>query len=128
MGGLFQRGALGHVGHDGCTAGERANRYGTWHKAYGENLAYFCWNGASTCLRRQPCTCGGVGSLTFRRPASCAADDVVVSWLVDDGVPKRGHRVNLLREGWRVCGVASGDHKNMESMYIALFADAYEDA
>ena len=64
---LFQRGALGHVGHDGCTAGERANRYGTWHKAYGENLAYFCWNGASTCLRRQPCTCGGVGSLTFRR-------------------------------------------------------------
>ena len=54
-----------------------------------------------------------------------AAEDVVLSWLVDDGVPKRGHRVNLLRPEWRVCGVAAGAHKHMESMYIALFADEF---
>lgn len=92
-------GALGHVGKDGSTPGDRASRYGTWHKAYGENLAYFCWK----------------------------AEDVIVNWLVDDGVPARGHRVNLLRPEWRLGGVAAGAHKNMESMYIALFADVFEE-
>lgn len=95
------KGKLGHVGTDGRTPGDRANDYGKWHKCYGENLAYFCWK----------------------------ADDVILNWLIDDGVPARGHRVNLLREGWRYGGVGGGGHKNMDSMYVALFADVYaEDA
>ena len=38
------------------------------------------------------------------------ARDVVVSWLVDDGVPKRTHRTNIMGNDLKLCGIASGNH------------------
>lgn len=50
------------------------------------------------------------------------ARDVVVGWLVDDGVPKRTHRMNLTGADLKLCGIASGDHKNAMSCNVAVFA------
>jgi uncharacterized protein YkwD len=39
------------------------------------------------------------------------AKDVVINWIVDDGVPKRVHRLNLLNPDLKHVGIASGSHK-----------------
>ncbi len=75
------RGAMGHVGSDGSSVGERLGRYGG--RPYGgENIQY----GGDT------------------------PEDMVVNLIVDDGVPDRGHRTNIFREGYRTVGAACGDH------------------
>ena len=39
-----------------------------------------------------------------------SAKEVVISWLIDDGVPKRLHRNNILSGDNRYCAVACGPH------------------
>lgn len=46
----------------------------------------------------------------------------MIAWLVDDGVPKRVHRMNLLNKEHKYLGVANGDHKVAEQCVIAVFA------
>ena len=90
-------GATGHTGKDGSTTASRINRYGKWDRAAGENIDY------------------GNGS----------ARTIVISLLVDDGVPSRGHRRNLLDKAFTVIGVAVGPHPVYRSMCVLDFAGAY---
>ena len=39
------------------------------------------------------------------------AKDVVIGWIVDDGVPKRVHRMNILNPDLKHAGICSGEHK-----------------
>ncbi len=45
------------------------------------------------------------------RAARDMASYQVVSLLVDDGVPSRGHRDNILNESYNRVGVAIGEHR-----------------
>ena len=50
------------------------------------------------------------------------AKDVVISWVVDDGVPKRVHRTNLLSPELKQIGIACGPHKTAQFCNVAVFA------
>jgi len=91
------RGAVGHDGRDGSTTGSRVNRYGTWGVRLTESISY--------------------------GPAT--AHDVIADLLIDDGVPNRGHRRNLLDPDVRVAGVACGAHGRFGVMCVIDLAGDY---
>jgi len=90
-------GRTGHTGSDGSTVPDRLNRYGRWSLSAGENIDY----------------------------GNAAARRIVISFLVDDGVPSRGHRANLLDSSFRFVGVALGPHPAYGKMCVLDFAGAY---
>lgn len=94
---LGPAGALGHRGLRGSWPTERVNRYGAWKQAMGEAISY----GPST------------------------APEVVMSLIIDDGVPSRAHRRSLLDAAFRVVGVACGPHARYEIMCVLTLAGAY---
>lgn len=94
------RGGLGHTGSDGSSMGDRIGRYGTWDGSAAENISY----------------------------GSDSPRDVVISLLVDDGVPSRGHRVNILNGSSRLAGVGCGRHTEYRTMCVIDFAGGYREA
>ena len=46
---------------------------------------------------------------------------IVIQLLVDDGVPSRGHRENILRPEYKKIGVAAGGHKKYNYMCVLDF-------
>jgi uncharacterized protein YkwD len=93
-----ETGAIGHAGSDGSTIISRVNRYGRWSVSVGENIDY--------------------GNDDARR--------IVSALLIDDGVPSRGHRKNMLDAGFRFVGVAAGSHNVYRHMCVMDFAGAYD--
>jgi uncharacterized protein YkwD len=91
-------GATGHTGSDHSTASERMNRYGKWNLTAGENIDY--------------------GNGQARR--------IVISFLIDDGVPSRGHRKNLLDGSFNFIGVATGPHPTYGKMCVLDLAGEYK--
>ena len=89
-------GSAGHGGGDGSLPSERCNRYGAWQSSLGENLTY----------------------------GSTRAQDIVVSMIVDEGVPSRGHRENLFGT-WSVAGVAVEQHPKYQHVCVVNFAGGY---
>jgi len=90
-------GATGHTGSDRSTTEERLNRYGKWDISYGENINY--------------------GDENARR--------IVTSLLIDDGVPSRGHRRNLLNGTFKFVGGSVGSHCVFGHMCVMDFAGSY---
>ncbi|MGH7494095.1 MAG: CAP domain-containing protein [bacterium] len=93
------RGAIGHRSRDGSQIDDRINRYGRWLKAFGENISY--------------------GEITARM--------IVVVWIIDDGVPDRGHRQNIFEPDFRMAGIACGDHAAFKSMCVVDFVGGYQE-
>jgi uncharacterized protein YkwD len=96
------RGGLDHAGSDGSQADDRVSRYGTWMRTIGENLAF-----------------GQFGPDDAR--------DVVMSLLIDDGVPSRGHRGTILNGEFRSVGVACGEHAGYGTMCAIVYAGGYDE-
>lgn len=94
-----KRGRMGHRGSDGSQPWDRARRYGCWLRKMGENISY------------------GINMDD--------AQDVVVSFLVDDAVPGRGHRQHVFHAPYRVAGVACGEHATAHKMCVVVFAEDY---
>jgi uncharacterized protein YkwD len=90
-------GGIGHQGSDGSRSGDRADRYGRWQGHLGENIAYSVAN----------------------------ARGMIMTLIIDDGVPGRGHRQNLFAPQARVVGVACGSHRTMQIMCVMVFAAGY---
>ncbi len=91
------RGATGHEGSDGSTMDTRIRRYGAWSVTAAENIDY----------------------------GSANARDVLISLIVDDGVPSRGHRRNIFNPNLRVMGGACGTHTRYRSMCVIDYAGGF---
>jgi hypothetical protein len=65
-------GSTGHSGSDGSSPQVRMQRYGNLMAPAGENLAW----------------------------GSFDAKDAIIQLIIDDGVPSRGHRLNIFKEGY----------------------------
>lgn len=93
------RGKMGHKGSDGSQPWERMNRYGSWSGNAAENISY----------------------------GAARAREIVVSLIVDDGVPNRGHRKNIFNPAFRLVGVAIGTHKTYGNMCVIDFAAGFDE-
>jgi uncharacterized protein YkwD len=92
-------GSVGHGSAEGNRPYERIGLYGSWEKIVGENIAY---------------------GYTHAR-------DAILSFIIDDGVPKRGHRQNILNPNFHVVGVACGPHPVYRTMCVIIFAGGYRE-
>ncbi|MBI5191222.1 MAG: CAP domain-containing protein [Nitrospirae bacterium] len=91
-------GQTGHVSPDGLSMSDRVGRCGTWQKTIGENISY--------------------GTDDPRR--------IVMLWIIDDGVPGRGHRANLFNPDFKVAGAAVGPHKVHGTVCVVDMAGGFE--
>jgi uncharacterized protein YkwD len=94
---LRSSGGSQHRGIDGSEPRDRVNRYGTWQKMISENIAF----------------------------GHDRAKNIVISLIIDDGVPHRGHRKNIFNSDFRVIGVACGEHPNYKTICVITFAGGY---
>jgi uncharacterized protein YkwD len=95
-----QRNATGHIGTHGSRPADRVSRYGTWTGTIGENIAY-----------------GRYGPTDARR--------VVLSLIIDDGTPGRGHRRNIFNPAFRFVGVACGPRTQSQTACVITYAAGY---
>lgn len=90
-------GATGHTGQDGSSMSQRIARYGRWQVTAAENIDY----------------------------GSTSARETLISLIVDDGVPDRGHRTNIFEPRLRVMGATCGPHARYRTMCVFNYAGGY---
>jgi len=92
-------GQMGHNSSDGATPEARMRRYGGFSGSwtYGENIAY--------------------GDTTAR--------EIVCSLLIDDGVPGRGHRTNIMNRAFTQTGAGYGTHPKYRTSCAITYANGY---
>jgi uncharacterized protein YkwD len=95
---MGKSGRRGHTGGDGSTLIRRINRYGIWDVSCGENIDY--------------------GYATGR--------EIVLRLLIDDGVPSRGHRRNIMNGRFLKVGISTGPHKHSEYICVIDYATVYD--
>lgn len=90
-------GATGHKGADSSLIEQRVKPFGTWQGGIGENLAY----------------------------GNESARERVLTWLIDDGFPSRGHRTRMMSPNYRVAGVSCGPHPEFQIMCVLTLAGGF---
>ena len=90
-------GRTGHNGSDGSTPFTRIKRYGGGYTTAGENIAY-----------------GGT-----------RGRELIVQLLIDDGVPGRGHRKNIMSRDFTQTGVSFATHSDYRTMCVINYANGY---
>ncbi|MCE5326736.1 MAG: CAP domain-containing protein [Planctomycetaceae bacterium] len=88
------KGMTGHTGTDGSSAKQRISRHGKPQHCSGENISY--------------------GPTTAR--------EIVLQLIIDDGVPSRGHRLNIYEKGFKLAGVAIAPHSHYGTMCVIDYA------
>jgi len=92
------RGGIGHIASTGSTPQKRIEKYGNWDICSAEDITY--------------------GSFEARQ--------IVIFLLIDDGVPDRAHRKNILNPCFHFAGVADGSHPTYQSMCVIDYAGDYK--
>ena len=92
-------GQTGHDGSDRSTPETRMKKYGMFSGSWtlGENITY--------------------GETTGR--------DIVCGLLIDDGVPSRGHRTNIMNRAFTQTGVGYGTHRQYRTSCTITYANGY---
>lgn len=72
----------GHVGTDGSQVWDRISRYGKWHESVAENIAFGTDNGP----------------------------EKMIQLYIDDGLPTKGHRQNIVSPAFTLTGIAFCNH------------------
>lgn len=91
-------GRIGHAGQGGMRA--RIEREGRWSGQIAENIAY----------------------------NSPSAHEAVLGLMIDDGVPDRGHRINILKKNMKYVGVAWATHPRFTGgVYVIKYAEEFRD-
>jgi hypothetical protein len=93
-----KHGGIGHISKNGSTPQNRIEKYGDWYICSAEDITY--------------------GSFDARQ--------IVITLLIDDGVPDRGHRKNVLNPCFRFAGVSFGGHPTYRSMCVIDYAGEYQ--
>ncbi len=93
-----ESGGIGHFGSNGSKPIDRIERHGTWDISAAENISY------------------GIED----------ARQIVISLLIDDGVPERGHRANILNPAFTVAGVSYDSHPSYGVTCVMDFAGSYK--
>jgi uncharacterized protein YkwD len=93
-------GQTGHIGGDRSTPDVRMKRYGgfTGLWSWGENISY----------------------------GEASGRDIVCGLLIDDGVPSRDHRVNILKAAFTQTGAGYGAHKQYRTACVIEYANGYK--
>ena len=91
------KGIGGHQGSDGTQPGERFNQHGKWLRGCAENISF----------------------------GSRSAKAALISWIIDDGVPSRGHRTNLFKPEMDCFGSWDYTHKVYGCSVTMGFANGY---
>jgi hypothetical protein len=88
-------GAMGHVCADGRTLKSRILQFcSDKYMQMAENISYGSWDARS----------------------------IVIRFLIDDGIPSRGHRINLMSSSYTHCGVAMAKHPIYRYVCVIDFA------
>ncbi|HZL10014.1 MAG TPA: CAP domain-containing protein [Prolixibacteraceae bacterium] len=93
-----KHGGTGHISRKGANPQKRIEKYGDWNICSAEDITY--------------------GSFEARQ--------IVISLLIDDGVPDRGHRKNVLNACTRFAGVSNGSHPTYRTMCVIDYAGEYK--
>ena len=93
-----KHGGIGHIARNGSNPQKRIEKYGEWDICSAEDITY--------------------GSFEARQ--------IVIFLLIDDGVPDRSHRKNILNPCFRFAGVAYGAHPSYQSMCVIDYAGEYK--
>lgn len=96
---LGEKGKTGHYSSNGDDPRKRIEKYGSWGKAFAENISY------------SPMDPRGH----------------VVSLIVDDGVPSRGHRKNIFNKDLKIAGAGCGSHLVYLQMCVMDFTGHFEE-
>jgi uncharacterized protein YkwD len=94
---LIKTGGFGHRGSDGSSTGDRLDRYGSWMDSLGEDIVY----------------------------QSRTAREDVISLIIDDGTPTRGHRKNIFNSQFHVIGIARSEPLK-RTLCVITFAGGYQ--
>jgi uncharacterized protein YkwD len=93
-------GSIGHTGTDGSGQRQRLSRVGATYAARGENIAY----------------------------GATVAKEVLMSLIIDDGVPGRGHRQNIFLSNWTQAGAGCGRHAVYGSVCVIGYINASQNS
>lgn len=93
-----KHGGIGHISRNGSTPQKRIEKYGDWNICSSEDITY----------------------------GSSEARQIVIALLIDDGVPDRAHRKNILNPCARFAGVCYGSHPDYQSMCVIDYAGQYQ--
>jgi uncharacterized protein YkwD len=96
---LAGKGITGHRGSDGSMPNGRVDRYGDWDAAIGETVVY----------------------------EVSTARLVIISLIIDDGVPNRGHRRNIFDPNYHVTGISVSDPLNFGSKCVIDYVGGFKE-
>jgi uncharacterized protein YkwD len=89
-------GTIGHAGANRSTPAQRLTENGVQYTRSGENIAYGPTTGQA----------------------------VVMQLIIDDGVPDRGHRVNIFQPEWTHTGAGCGPHATYRTVCVTNYVAA----
>ncbi|HKP37674.1 MAG TPA: CAP domain-containing protein, partial [Pyrinomonadaceae bacterium] len=92
-------GNTGHQGANRMMIEDRVKPFGNWQGNIGENITY----------------------------GNDSARERLLTWLIDDGFPSRGHRNRVMSGDYKVAGISCGSHPQYSAMCVLTLAGGFMD-